>query len=113
LTVRAANLTLKFLLELAAIAAFAYWGASVGHGGVAVLVAIAAPTLIAVLWGRFAAPRARRRLPTATRIVFELTVFALAVAALAAAGQPLAAAVLGFVVCVNALLLTVFKQWDG
>ena len=29
---RSANLALKFLLELAAFAAFAYWGASVGVG---------------------------------------------------------------------------------
>ena len=75
---KALNLGAKFLLELAALAAFAWWGGTVGHGVVSVLCAIAAPLLAAVLWGRWAAPRAKRRLPLARRVPFELAVFALA-----------------------------------
>jgi uncharacterized protein DUF2568 len=110
---RAANLAFKFLLELAAIAAFAYWGTTVGHGVVSVVVAIAAPALFVVLWGTFAAPKADHRLPAARRIPFELAVFALAVAALVAAGAPLAAAILGVLVAINSVLLTVFQQWES
>ena len=36
---RSANLAVKFLLELAAFAALAYWGARTGHGAWAVLLA--------------------------------------------------------------------------
>jgi uncharacterized protein DUF2568 len=111
--VRAANLALKFLLELAAIAAFAYWGSTVGHGAVSVLVAIAAPALAVVLWGTFAAPKAEHRLAAARRIPFELAVFGLAVAALVAAGAPLVAALLGVLVSINGVLLTVFNQWES
>jgi hypothetical protein len=76
--VRAANLALKFLLELAAIAALAYWGATAADGVPAVALAVGAPALFIVLWGRFAAPRAAHRLPARSRIPFELGLFALA-----------------------------------
>jgi hypothetical protein len=62
-----ANLAVKFALELATLAAFAYWGGTVGAGAVPLLVGIAAPFLTVALWGRFAAPRARRRLPLRLR----------------------------------------------
>jgi hypothetical protein len=109
---RAANLALKFLLELAALGSFAIWGAGAESGALAVAHAILAPLIVALLWGRFAAPRSRHRLPRATRIPFELTVFALAVVALALAGHGLWAIVLGVVMAANAALLTAFDQWE-
>jgi hypothetical protein len=107
-TVRVANLGLKFLLELAAFAALAYWGADIS-----VVVAIAAPAVAIVLWAVFAAPKSAHRLPAATRIPFELLVFAAAVAALLAAGVTTVAIVLALLVAVNAILLTVFDQWEA
>jgi Protein of unknown function (DUF2568) len=111
--VRGANLALKFLLELAAFAAFAYWGATTGDGALSVVLAVAAPALFIVLWGRFAAPRSDHRLVARSRIPFELGVFALAALALVLAGQPVLAAVFAVVVVVNAALLTVFDQWEA
>jgi uncharacterized protein DUF2568 len=111
--VRAANLALKFLLELAAFAAFAYWGASTGNGVVSVVLAVGAPLVFIVLWARFAAPRSARRLPLHPRMVFELGVFALAAVALVVAGEPVPAAVFTALVVVNAALLTVFDQWEA
>jgi Protein of unknown function (DUF2568) len=49
-----ANLALKFGLELAALAAFAYWGTTLHGAAVSALVAIAAPLAMIVLWGTFA-----------------------------------------------------------
>jgi hypothetical protein len=60
--IKPANLALKFLLELAAFAAFAVWGADVGSGAIAVILAVAAPLVAVLLWGRFAAPRSAHRL---------------------------------------------------
>ena len=37
---KSANLGVKFLLELAAFAAFAYWGAGIGGGVLPVVVAV-------------------------------------------------------------------------
>jgi uncharacterized protein DUF2568 len=109
---KSANLAVKFLLELAAIAALAYWGARTGHGAWAVAAAIAAPLAAVLVWGLFAAPRARRRLPVPARAPLELAVFGLAAAGLAAAGAVTLAIIFGAVVIVNAVLLTVFRQWE-
>jgi hypothetical protein len=111
--VKAANLGAKFLLELAALASFAYWGASIGSGATSVVIAIAAPILAAVLWGRFAAPNSPRRLPTSQRVPFEMIVFALAALALIASGATLVAALFVAAAIVNALLLTRFDQWTA
>jgi hypothetical protein len=111
--IKSANLALKFFLELAALAAFAVWGADSESGALAVAHAIIAPLIVALLWGRFAAPRSRHRLPRATRIPFELTVFALAVVALLTVGHTAAAIVLAAVMAINAAALTAFDQWDG
>jgi hypothetical protein len=111
--VRAANLGLKFLLELAAIAALAYSGATVGDGVLSVVLAVGAPALFIVLWGRFAAPRSAHRLPARSRIPFELGLFALAALALVLAGSPLLAAAFVALAAVNAALLTEFDQWEA
>jgi Protein of unknown function (DUF2568) len=110
---RPLNLALKFLLELAALAAFGLWGASVAGGATAVLLAIGLPVAVAALWGTFAAPRARRRLPLRMRAPFELGVFALAALALWAAVSATLALAFAAVAAVNALLLTGFGQWEA
>lgn len=110
---RSASLALKFLLELAALAAFAVWGADTGGGVMAVVLAIAAPLVVALLWGRFAAPRASQRLPTSARIPFEMGVFVLAAVALVACGHTVAAIVFVVLVALNTALLSAFGQWEG
>jgi hypothetical protein len=110
---RSANLAVKFLLELGAIAAFAYWGATVAGGWDAVVLAVAAPAVAVALWGQLAAPRARRRLPLAARVPFELAVFGLAAASLYAAAGRRSAVLFGLLVAVNSVLLTVFRQWES
>jgi hypothetical protein len=99
---RGANLGLKFGLELAALAALAVWGASLPGSVISVVVAIAAPLVMAIVWGAWCAPRARRRPAMPARAALELTVFALAVVALAAAGHVIWAVVLAVVMAVNA-----------
>jgi hypothetical protein len=110
---RTFSLALKFFAELAAFAAFAYWGASVGSGVVSIVAAIAAPAVAISSWAVFAAPRSHRRLRTAQRVVFELSVFGLAVVALVAAGAPVAAIVLAGLVALSTALLARFDQWEA
>jgi hypothetical protein len=109
---QSANLAVKFALELAALGAFAYWATTVASGAGAVLLAIAAPLAAGTLWGRFAAPRAQHRLPLRQRVPFELAVFGLAALAVLTASSA-AAVVFTAAVIANALLLTVFGQWEG
>jgi hypothetical protein len=111
--VRSLNLLAKFLLELVAVAAFAYWGGTVGSGAVSVVVALGAPITACVLWGAFAAPRASHRLSMSARVPFELGVFALATVALAEATTTTAALVFAAAVVINAVLLTALGQWEA
>jgi anti-sigma-K factor RskA len=84
--VRAANDALRFLLELSALAAVAYWGWSEGGGARWVLVVVA-PLVVVLVWGRWMAPRSNHRVRDPWGLVIELLVFGSAVAALAAADQ--------------------------
>lgn len=108
----AANLTLKFLLEVAAIAAFAYWGANTGEMPLSLVLAVTAPVAAIAAWAVFAAPKSARRLPSQTRIPFELTFFLAAVFALLAVGATGAAAILVVLVVLNAIALTTLGQWE-
>jgi hypothetical protein len=111
--VRQLNLALKFLLELAALAAFGLWGASISDGVWAVLLAISLPVVAAALWGTLAAPKARRRLPLRRRIRFELSFFLFAAIALWQAGSAMWAVAFAAIALANALLLTAFDQWEA
>jgi hypothetical protein len=90
---RSLALTAKFLLELCALAALAYWGATTGPLVVNLLLGIGAPLVAAAVWGTLAAPRSSRRLSTGPRIAVESAVFAAAALALVAVGAPVLAAV--------------------
>ena len=81
-SVRVANLGLRFLLELALLAALAYWG----WYEQGIVPAILLPLLAAVVWGAFVAPKARFPVSVPVRLAIELTLFGLAVAGLFAAG---------------------------
>jgi hypothetical protein len=86
-------LLLAFLSELAALVALAAWGWSAGSGAGRWLLAAGLPVVAALLWGAFAAPRARFDLPAAARAV-QVVVLGGAVVALLDLGHPWAAALL-------------------
>jgi Protein of unknown function (DUF2568) len=97
--VKVANLALRFLLELAALGALAYWGFHEFDGATAILVGIGAPLAAAIAWGTFVAPRRRVPRGEALRWLVELIVFGAAAAALIDAG----AVVLGIAFAVFAV----------
>ena len=85
---RAGNLALRFLLELASLVALGYWGASTTNSAVVrVLLGVGLPLAVAIFWGAFVAPRARVVLPTAARMALGLVVFLCAAAAFVDRGQ--------------------------
>jgi len=99
-------LTLAFVAELAALAALAVWGWSAGGSTAGrLLLAVAVPLVAAVLWGVFAAPRARVRVPALTLLV-KVVVFGAAVVALFATGHPVLAIVLAAAALLSSLLST-------
>ncbi|POM26346.1 hypothetical protein BTM25_07430 [Actinomadura rubteroloni] len=98
-----ANEGLAFVLELVALAALAWWGFAIG-GVPGVLLGIAAPLAAAVLWGLFAAPKARVRLPLAGILTVKAVVFVAAGLALHGVGHTVWGAVFVGVAVVNALV---------
>jgi hypothetical protein len=99
--VKAANLALRFALELAALAALAYWG-----WGMSWVLAIAAPAAWIALWATFGSPKARVTLSKPRRIVFEGLVFGAAAVALGAAEQPVLGVILFVAWAANRAVLT-------
>lgn len=89
-----ATLTVAFLLELCALAALGSWGVHVGGG----------PAAKALLWGRFAAPRAPVSRP-AVKVGVQLLVFGSAALALFATGHRALAAAFAILVVANTVLV--------
>jgi hypothetical protein len=107
---RALNDATRFLLELAMLAALAYWGWAESDGIWRLLLALAAPLCAAVVWGILLAPRSSRRLDDPGRLVVEVVIFGSGVAALWLADQTVPAAVFGAVVTVHLLLTFALGQ---
>jgi len=106
-----ANLAVSFLLELCALAAFAYWGFQVGPNPfVKILLGLGTPILVGVVWGIFIAPRAYVTLPRPLNLTLRLVVFGLAALSLAAIGLTTLAWILAIVVIVNYTLIILWKQ---
>lgn len=109
--VRVANLALRFVLELAALATFAYWGATSTTGRVMqTVLAIALPLLVAGVWGLFISPKAR--IPTGSfgRASLGLVVFLLAAAALWNRGRTTLATTYGSLAVVSSILILLWPQ---
>ncbi len=93
--VRGIVLAIRFLCELGLLAALAFWGFTVGDGGLAWVLGLGAPALSALVWGTFIAPKARRPLPPPVRLSVEIDLFVLAAVALWFASAPEAGVALG------------------
>ncbi|WP_426367618.1 DUF2568 domain-containing protein [Streptomyces sp. E-08] len=107
----AVNEGLAFLLELAALAVLARWGWEAAENvALRLLLAVAAPALAAVVWGLFAAPKARFRVPLAGVLLVKALVFGAAALALLGLGRPVWAVVFAAVALVNTALATVDRR---
>jgi len=102
------NLTVRFLLEVAALVAIGYWGFSQHSGIWRFVLGIGGPVLGAALWGVFAVPEDPSRsgkapvaVPGAMRLILELALFAFAAWALYAARSTLLATILAGITIVH------------
>jgi hypothetical protein len=96
--VTAIVLGLRFVCEMAALAAVAYWGQQAAGGVAGIVLAAIAVAVVVVVWGVFLAPRRRLEAGLPARLAIELAVWVAASSALWS-GQPTLAVVL-FVVAV-------------
>jgi hypothetical protein len=98
------NEVLALVLELAALAILCWWGFATGTGVTAFALGIGAPLVAAVIWGLFAAPKARFSLPRPAVVAVKVLVFGAAAVALAALDQPVPAVVFAVIVVVNLIV---------
>lgn len=106
-----ANELLAFVVEVAALAALAWWGIDTGDGLAArVLLGVGVPAAAAVVWGLFAAPRARIRPPLVGVLLVKAVVLGGGVYAVHAVGYSGAAVFFGLVVVVNTGLAETFRR---
>jgi hypothetical protein len=106
-----ANLVVRFLVELCAVAALADWGFSLDAAIVVrLVVSIAAPLTAAIAWGADVAPRARLSTPASMGLAVELAVLGAAVVALAVTGPTGLAWAFAVLVVVNTALTTLWRQ---
>lgn len=105
------NEVLAFLLEIIALLILADWGWHRGEAtGTRLLQAIGAPLLAAVLWGLFAAPRARFKIPLAGQVAVKIVVFGWATWALFDLDLPVLGLLFALVVIVNTAAATVWRR---
>jgi Protein of unknown function (DUF2568) len=108
---RAANLLLRFVLELCALGALGYWGASTGSRPLTkVLLAAVAVLAAAVGWMLFVAPNASADAGPVVRWAVELAVFGAGAAGLASAGRPRLGVALLVVYAANRALMAAWDQ---
>jgi len=85
---------LRFVCEMAALAAVAYWGQQAADGVAGIVLAAIAVAVVAVVWGVFLAPKRQLEAGLPARLVIELGVWVAAATALWSAGRPTFAVVL-------------------
>ena len=104
-------LTLRFLLELALIAAVGAGAWEIAGGGAAgAFAASLAAAAVVVVWGLAIAPRAKRRLPDPARLMLEMVLFVIGGLALVATDQT----VLGIVFAMTSAAVAVaVRQLSG
>lgn len=108
---RSANLALRFLLELGALAAFAYWGATIQARVLTrEIAAIVLPLAVALFWAVFVSPKARFPTGLAGRAGLGLIVFLLAACALASRDHRSVAISYGALGLLSTILLVVWRQ---
>ena len=103
--VKAVLLAVRFGLEVGALVALGYWGLKTGGSTlVKVVLGIGAPLVAIVLWSLFVSPKATYE-NEVTRALFELLVFAAAVAALVAVDRSGLAIAFAAVALVDSVLV--------
>jgi len=110
---RGVNDVVRFLLELAALAATSYWGFATASGFTQWILGLGAPAAVIVVWALFVSPKRRFDLPHPARFAIELGVFAAAVLALLDAGRPALAVVLAVLEFVSGTLNYVSEDRSG
>lgn len=99
------NAALRFLLELATLVVFGYWGYALGDTRPVKLgLGLGLPLGVAVIWAVFGSPAAPYRLEHPWRLLLEVTILGGATVALSALDEPMVAVGFGILAGVSTTL---------
>ncbi len=105
------NLALAFALELVMLVIFGYVGASAAQSlPVKIILAVAFPAVIAIVWGIFLAPASETRLRDPWLTTVKLFLFLLAAFLLFLTGLQGAAIVFAISALLNLILLYIYRR---
>ncbi|MEP6495016.1 MAG: YrdB family protein [bacterium] len=110
------NLTIRFLLELALLAALGFWGAHAeqAHSTLSrVALAVGAPLIVAIVWGLAISPKAPAGLSPVTRLALSLPMFGVGACALYVSDATQWSIAFGIVAAVNTTALIVIEVSAG
>jgi hypothetical protein len=102
---------LSFLLEIAMLVAFGYWGFNAAENPwLRWVLGIGVPLVVIIVWGVLLAPTPGQRISSTLGIVLSLFLFYVAALLMYQAGQPVPAAVMFFAAAINRTLVVIWKQ---
>ncbi|WP_185147914.1 YrdB family protein [Peribacillus simplex] len=105
------NLSLRFSLEIFALAVYGQWGFKVGNAGIMKgILSIVIPLGIAVLWGLFGSPKASIQLSAKLHFVLEAFIFLVPVGLLLSLKSVKLAWIYGVIVILNRFFMWLLDQ---
>lgn len=108
---RAVNLTVAFLLEIAMLVAFAVWGFDLDAPlAVRLLAGLGIPLLVAAFWGAFLSPRSTRRLVMPWIVLVKAVLLGSAALALLVSAHPVLALLLASTAALSLGLAVLLRQ---
>ena len=104
------NLTVAFLVELAALAALGYWGFTVGPNTLAKFaLGLGAPALAIVVWAILGAPTSSAQLQGPAYLALQAVVFGSGALAFVASGQKWLGIVYAIIALVNSAAAAIWR----
>ena len=101
-----AIISIFFLLELAMLGSFMYWGFHLNNGWlIKILFGIGTPLIVAIIWGVFIAPKASIPVTVPLRILLQIILFGSAAVALYFSEKGTLAIIFGTIVLIEMILM--------
>lgn len=98
------NDVIRFVLELFAVFSVSFWGFAGWPAPWNIVVGLAAPITVILLWGLFRSPKAVFHIDAFGKALVEIVVFASVVFAWWTLGQPIIAVVFGVIAVVSGVI---------
>jgi hypothetical protein len=109
---KAFNLALAFMLELAMFASIVFWGFYRDQSWlIKLLLGILLPAVVIVVWALWFSPNSTQRFEALPGLLISLVMFLIAALLLAQAGQGKIAILFVVVAVMNRVLAWMWKQW--